>query len=265
MVKIGGTYYLFASHLTGWATNDDVYATATSLSGPWSSFKTFAPAGTDTYNSQSANIITVQGTSGTTYIYAGDRWTTSNLGTSPLIWLPLNIHGTTVTMGWYNQWSLNLSAGTWSAAASLPPSGPNVLVNSHSGLVMDVSGASTATGDPIVQWAANGGANQKWTLDLASGDLYTLVNVNSGQCLGVPSASATEGVQLEQLTCDGSASQEWAAEAVGNYQSSSDSSFVLASLNSGLLAEVEGSSTAEGAAVDQWAANGGANQTWTIG
>ena len=112
---------------------------------------------------------------------------------------------------------------------------------------------------------ANGGANQKWTLDLAGGDLYTLVNVNSGKCLGVPSASATEGVQLEQLTCDGSASQEWAAEAVGNYQSSSDSSFVLASLNSGLLAEVEGSSTAEGAAVDQWAANGGANQTWTIG
>ncbi len=44
MVKIDGTYYLFASHLTGWAANDDVYATATSLSGPWSSFKTFAPA-----------------------------------------------------------------------------------------------------------------------------------------------------------------------------------------------------------------------------
>ena len=265
MVKIGGTYYLFASHLTGWAANDDVYATATSLSGPWSSFRTFAPAGTDTYQSQSANIITVQGTSGTAYIYAGDRWTTSNLGTSPLIWLPLNINGTTVTMGWYNQWSLNLSAGTWSASASLPPSGSNVLVNSHSGLVMDASGGSTAAGDPIVQWAANGGANQKWTLNLASGDLYTLVNVNSGKCLGVPSASATEGVQLEQLTCDGSASQEWAAEAVGNYQSSSDSSFVLASLNSGLLAEVEGSSTAEGAPVDQWASNGGANQTWTIG
>jgi hypothetical protein len=265
MVKTGGTYYLFASHLTGWAANDDVYATATSLSGPWSAFRTFAPAGTDTYQSQSANIITVQGASGTTYIYAGDRWTTSDLGTSPLIWLPLNINGTTVTMGWYNQWSLNLSAGTWSAGASLPPSGPNVLVNSHSGMVMDASGGSTAAGDPIIQWADNGGANQQWTLDLSSGDLYTLVNVNSGKCLGVPSASVTEGVQLEQLACDGSPSQEWAAEAVGSYQSSSDSSFVLASLNSGLLAEVEGNSTTEGAPVDQWAANGGANQAWTIG
>src|SRR5581483_5180654 len=39
MVKIGGTYYLLGSHLTGWSTNDNVYATATSLSGPWSSFR----------------------------------------------------------------------------------------------------------------------------------------------------------------------------------------------------------------------------------
>jgi hypothetical protein len=28
MFKIGSTYYLLASHLTGWAANDDVYATA---------------------------------------------------------------------------------------------------------------------------------------------------------------------------------------------------------------------------------------------
>ncbi len=59
MVHIGSTYYLLASHLTGWATNDDVYATASSPSGPWSAFQTFAPAGTGTYNTQVANIITV--------------------------------------------------------------------------------------------------------------------------------------------------------------------------------------------------------------
>src|SRR6266571_1056135 len=57
MAKIGGTYYLLASHLTGWGTNDNVYATATSLSGTWSSFKNFAPAGTHTYDTQTANII----------------------------------------------------------------------------------------------------------------------------------------------------------------------------------------------------------------
>jgi len=39
MVKIGTTYYLLASHLSGWSANDNVYASATSLSGTWSSFE----------------------------------------------------------------------------------------------------------------------------------------------------------------------------------------------------------------------------------
>jgi len=114
MVKVAGRYFILGSHLTGWSTNDDVYASATSLSGPWSSFQDFAPAGTNTYNTQVSNIITVQGTSGTTYIYTGDRWTTSDLGSSPLVWLPLAISGSTVSLTWYSSWTLDTVAGTWS-------------------------------------------------------------------------------------------------------------------------------------------------------
>jgi hypothetical protein len=66
MVKVDSRYYLLGSHLTGWSTNDDQYTTATSLSGSWSSWSDFAPPGSGTYNSQAANIITVEGTSGTT-------------------------------------------------------------------------------------------------------------------------------------------------------------------------------------------------------
>jgi hypothetical protein len=33
LAKIGGTYYPFGSHLTGWSTNDNQYATATSITG----------------------------------------------------------------------------------------------------------------------------------------------------------------------------------------------------------------------------------------
>lgn len=265
MMKIGGTYYIFGSHLTGWSANDNVYATATSLSGPWSPATTFAPAGTSTYQSQTANIIAVQGSAGTTYIYAGDRWTTSNLGTSPLIWLPLTIHGTTVAMGWYNAWSLDTSAGTWSASASLPPSGTHVLTNGNSGMAMDVAGASTANGGLVIQWPANGGANQKWTLQPVTGNIFTVHNVNSGLCLDVPGASTAEGIQLDQWTCNDGANQEWAFEAVGSYQSASDTHFVLASMNSGMTAEVKGNSTASHAEVDQWPSNGGANQVWIIG
>jgi hypothetical protein len=265
MMKTGGTYYIFGSHLTGWSANDNVYATATSLSGPWSPASTFAPARTSTYQTQTANIIPVQGSAGTTYVYAGDRWTTSNLGTSPLIWLPLTIHGTTVTMGWYSQWSLDTSAGTWSASASLPPSGTHVLTNGNSGMALDVAAGSKSAGALVIQWPANGGSNQKWTLQQVTGNVFTVHNVNSGMCLDVPGSSASEGVQLDQQACNGGAGQQWAFEAAGSFQSASDTSFVLASMNTGMTAEVKGNSTAQHASVDQWPSNGGSNQVWAIG
>ncbi|BFV60589.1 hypothetical protein KCMC57_up56930 [Kitasatospora sp. CMC57] len=44
MIKKDGTYYVLGSHLTGWrwSLSDNIYATATSLTGPWSAFRDFA-------------------------------------------------------------------------------------------------------------------------------------------------------------------------------------------------------------------------------
>lgn len=47
MVKLGSTYYLFASMMTGWDANDNQYTTSTSLSGGWASWKKFADSGTN--------------------------------------------------------------------------------------------------------------------------------------------------------------------------------------------------------------------------
>jgi Glycosyl hydrolases family 43 len=114
MVRAGGRFYLLGSHLTGWKTNDNEYTTATSLAGPWSVWRTFAPAGSKTFNSQTANIITVTGSKAITYVYAGDRWTPDNLGNSPLVWLPLTISGTSVSMSWHDTWRIDTATGTWS-------------------------------------------------------------------------------------------------------------------------------------------------------
>jgi hypothetical protein len=264
MVKANGVYYLLASHLTGWSANDDVYATATSLSGTWSSFKNFAPAGTDTYNTQSANIIPVSGSSGTTYIYAGDRWETSDLGDSPLVWLPLTLSGDTANVGWQNSWTLDLTAGTWTGTSNPATGVTDYLTDANSSMVMDVSGASTANGGAIIQWTDHSGTNQQWKLNRVSGNVYTLTSVNSGLCLEVPNSSTTEGVQLDQWTCNGGANQQWAFDAVGSYTSGSDASYELADLNSGMVADVSGGSTTAGADVIQWLTNGGANQEWNL-
>jgi Glycosyl hydrolases family 43 len=114
MVKAGGRYYLLGSHLTGWRTNDNVYATATSPAGPWSAWKLFAPKGSKTFNSQTANVITVAGSKTTTYVYAGDRWNPDHLGDSPLVWLPLTITGTKVSLSWHDSWNIDTATGSWS-------------------------------------------------------------------------------------------------------------------------------------------------------
>jgi hypothetical protein len=114
VAKIGNTYFLFGSHLTGWSTNDNQYSTASSMAGPWSAWKSFAPAGTNTCNSQTTFILPVVGSSGTAYVFLGDRWNSGNLTDSRYIWQPLTINGTTVSMTCATSWKLDVAAGTWS-------------------------------------------------------------------------------------------------------------------------------------------------------
>jgi hypothetical protein len=113
VVKIDGSYFIFGSHLTGWSTNDNQYITATAMAGPWSALKSFAPAGTNTCNSQVTFILPIPGSSGTVYMFLGDRWNSNNLTDSRYIWQPLTITGTTVSMTCPTSWTLDASAGTW--------------------------------------------------------------------------------------------------------------------------------------------------------
>jgi hypothetical protein len=111
IVKVNGTYFLLGSHLTGWSTNDNEYATAPALSGPWSGFQDVAPKGTHTYDSQTAWILTVHGTKTTSYIYMGDRWKSNDLGDSRYIWLPLTIQGQTMSLAPNVPWTIDTKTG----------------------------------------------------------------------------------------------------------------------------------------------------------
>jgi hypothetical protein len=113
VIKVDGNYFIFGSHLTGWSTNDNQYITATSMAGPWSGLKSFAPAGTNTCNSQVTFILAIPGSSDTTYMFMGDRWNSNNLTDSRYIWQPLTIKGTTVSMTCPTSWTLDAAAGTW--------------------------------------------------------------------------------------------------------------------------------------------------------
>jgi hypothetical protein len=43
------------------APNDNIYCTATSLSGPWSAWADFATAGSNTYSSQTSGVVNING------------------------------------------------------------------------------------------------------------------------------------------------------------------------------------------------------------
>lgn len=111
VIKKNGVYFMFASQLTGWNPNDNYYSTATSLSGPWSSWKKFADSGSNTYASQTTFVLPV----GDNFVYMGDRWHSDNLMRSTYVWLPLSVSGTTATLKNSVNWVLNPNTGVSSA------------------------------------------------------------------------------------------------------------------------------------------------------
>ncbi|KAK1782223.1 glycosyl hydrolase [Copromyces sp. CBS 386.78] len=117
LLKLSGSYYIFGSHLTGWDPNDNVYSTATSLSGPWSDWQIFADKGSNTYASQTTYVLDYGGGN---VMYMGDRWKSKNLRTSSYIWLPLEISGTKVSMKNRGSWVPN--AGTGAGGGTWKPS-----------------------------------------------------------------------------------------------------------------------------------------------
>ncbi len=161
VVKVGNTYFLFGSHLTGWNTNDNQYTTATSMAGPWSAWQSFAQGTSNTYNSQTTNILPIQGSSTTTYMWMGDRWDASatplSLANSRYIWLPLNINGTTVTMNWVGGWTANLTTGAWSPVSGTSYEAESA-ANTLSGAAR-VQACTGGSGGQCVGYIGNGASN----------------------------------------------------------------------------------------------------------
>ncbi|MFI9488523.1 family 43 glycosylhydrolase [Promicromonospora sp. NPDC052451] len=111
MIKADGLYYLFGSDLTGWSTNDNQYATATSPSGPWSQWRDVAPPGSATYDSQVSVVVPVRGSETTSYVYAGDRWDSRDLYHSAPVWLPVQVQDGRAELVWRDRWTLDPVTG----------------------------------------------------------------------------------------------------------------------------------------------------------
>jgi hypothetical protein len=111
LVHYKGLYYVIGSALTGWRANPNKYATATSLSGPWSEFKDIAPPEADTYGAQSTMMVKVVGTKATTVIFMGDIWEPKTQWDSRYLWMPLEIGDGQLSLPAPKPWTLDVKTG----------------------------------------------------------------------------------------------------------------------------------------------------------
>ncbi len=254
LFKRGSTYFMLTSGATGWNPNQGKYATASSISGPWSAWTNFGNA--TTYSSQPTFVLPITGSAGTSYLYLGDRWAgawSGPVNDSQYVWLPLTFpSATSLSMNWYPQITIDAAAGTISGVA---PTYYRV-TNRNSGKVMDVVSNSTANSAEVKQYTWNSGGNQRWQFEDAGGGYFRIVNQNSGKCLDVASGSTANGANIIQYTCGSGTNQQWQWAAIGSY-------FQIRARHSGKCLDVVSSGTGDGADIQQYTCGSGNNQQWS--
>ena len=120
MFKYGEQYWCLFSGCDGWNANRGRYIwTHKSPIDDWSYGRDFYANNswgvdfcvdennTKCYTSQPAYVFPVQGRD-KCFIYMGDRWNSSNVGSSKYVWCPLSIRSGYPAVRWYDSWDLSV-------------------------------------------------------------------------------------------------------------------------------------------------------------
>lgn len=258
LFKRNGYYYLVTSGCTGWDPNQAKYAYSKDLRSGWSEL--YNLGNSTTYRSQPTYVLPVQGTSGTSYLYAGDRWAGAwggRVNESQYVWLPLVfLSDTKLVLPYYDAIEIDVQAGT--ITEYMPDKTRYKIVNRHSGKVLDVKDSSTDNAAPIVQWSDNDSLSQQWYIVDVGNGYKKIVNAKTGFALDVKDESKDNGGLLIQYTSTGGHNQHWEFIDIGNGY------YKIKSRGSGKLLDVYKWSTDDGATVQQWSDANGENQHWKL-
>ncbi|GAA2208088.1 RICIN domain-containing protein [Nonomuraea monospora] len=255
LFKRNGVYFMLTSGATGWQPNQAKYATATSITGTWSAWQNAGD--TLTYGSQPAFVLPVQGTSGTSYLYLGDRWAGAwggPVNDSRYVWLPVQFPtNTTMSLTYARRLTLDTATGTLTTTGT----GYDRLTVRHSGKCVDVRNGSTADLAAVIQYDCNGGTNQQWRIQSVSGGYVQIVARNSGKCLDVNGVSTADGAAVQQYGCGAGANQQWTLQdAGGGYVR-------VVARHSGKCLDLPSSATGNDVQFKQYSCNNGENQQFS--
>lgn len=253
LFKRGGVYFMLTSGQSGWSPNQQRYATASSLAGPWTAMRDVGdPTG---YGSQTTFVLPVQGSSGTSYLYLGDRWGNSigsNVQGSQYVWLPLLFPtARTMVLPYYPKIAIDATAGTVTGVGGGPYSR---FVARHSGKCLDVSDNSAVNGAALLQWTCGGNLNQVYRFVDAGGGYVRIVAQHSGKCLDVSDESTADNAKVVQWRCGAGTNQQFLRQA------QPDGSVRLVARHSGKCLDVANGSSANGTRLIQFTCGASAYQ-----
>jgi hypothetical protein len=239
------------------------YTVAVATAGTYTaSFRVAAPAavtgGFHLSNAAGANLT------GNVNIPATGGWQTWATVTANLT-LPAGQQTLTLSQdsGGWNLNHITLAASGGGGPTTINPAAWYTVANQNSTDCVDATASGTANGTPVQQWSCGGSLNQQWQFTPISNGDYKVLNRNSAtqnqawDVTGGPSATAA-GTKVQTWSYGGGTNQLWqpVAAANGYY------TFVVRS--SGLCLTVTGSSTANGALLEQNTCNGSPAQAFKL-
>ncbi|NLD93308.1 MAG: family 43 glycosylhydrolase [Fibrobacter sp.] len=231
IIKQGGYYFWLMSWCTGWDFNDNHYFYATKLSGPWTAGGRIAVENTHTYESQVGFAVTVKGSDTTTFLYTGDRWSVSNYSMSRIVMLPVTVSGTKLSVGWQDQYSLDVKTGRWAAGARDFQDGVYTISAKHSGFVLGTNGSA------VQQQTPSGATTQQWRIQNIGASHFKITSVANSKVMDVSGASREVGAKILNYEWGDAYNQKWQLIDCG------DGYFRMVSVNTlGKTLEISGGS-----------------------
>ncbi|MGW7318505.1 RICIN domain-containing protein [Streptomyces sp. NPDC054865] len=257
--KRGDVYFMLTSGTSYWDPNQQKYATATSLAGPWSPMKDVGNR--DGHHSQTTFVLPVEGTETTSFLYMGDRWAgvwsnPNRVNDSKYVWLPLEFPtATTMTLPWYPQVAIDTETGRISGAGGDPL---RTMTGKQSGACATVTDSLSDNQVPVTQEKCTGGLNSQWRFTDNSNGYVRILAQHSGKCLDVADRSMADGAEVKQYDCGWGDNQRWRFETI------SDGYVRIVAQHSSKCLAAQGGSTAAGARIVQSECDGSAGQAWNV-
>ncbi|MEG6567997.1 S-layer homology domain-containing protein [Thermoanaerobacterium saccharolyticum] len=164
MFKYDGKYYLLTSGATGWAPNENEYAVADNIFGPWSTLvnpfvktRDTDPDPMKAFNSQTTCVIPVDPQKGK-FIYVGDMWNGGDFSNdgAKYVFLPIEFgQGSDMIIRWYDSWDPSIldSMGKVNIETKFPEA---VALGTLPNLpaIVDILDKSTTISTPAI-WTVN--------------------------------------------------------------------------------------------------------------